>query len=157
MAPMKWSFRGGHPRKVAMFVLLAGWILHPAFPVFGAPPVFDKPGTIYHPDGKKSMACHPNDRKGHTVPHPVDALCYRCHKRLDTKKYVHGPLGSGECTSCHDPHGSPNRALAIASPEALCPTCHDQASSKRHMKQSRGAGCAACHDPHSSDRNFLLK
>jgi len=154
---MKRSLRGVPPPKVVMFALLAGWILHPAFPAFGAPPVFDKPGYTYHPDVKKCEACHPADRKGFAVAHPVDALCHRCHDRKDAKKYVHGPLGSGECTSCHDPHGSPNRALAVASPEALCQACHDQASSRRHMKQSRGKGCVACHDPHSSGRNFLLK
>ena len=140
-----------------MVVLLAGWILHPAFPVFGAPPVLDKPGVVYHPDVKKCGACHPGAPKEYRVARPVDALCYRCHDRKDTKKHVHGPLGSGECTSCHDPHGSPNRALAVASPEALCPLCHDQASSRRHMKQSPGKGCAVCHDPHSSERIFLLK
>lgn len=154
---MEGSLRGGRFPKAAMIAMLAGWILHPAFPVYGAAPVLDKPGYVYHPDVKKCAVCHPKDRKGHAVPRPVDALCYRCHRRKDAGKYVHGPLGAGECTSCHDPHGSPYRALAVAAPGDLCPKCHDQTSSRRHMKQSRGKGCTACHDPHSSGRNYLLK
>ena len=143
--------------RALLCLLVAVWILHPAGSVQGAPPVFDKPGVVYHPEVKKCARCHPGAPKEYRVARPVDALCYRCHKRMDAKKYVHGPLGSGECTSCHDPHGSPYRALSVASPGALCPTCHDQASSRRHMKQSPGKGCVSCHDPHSSERNFLLK
>jgi len=119
--------------------------------------VFDKPGVVYHPGVKKCDKCHPGAPKEYRVARPVDALCYKCHLRKDNKKLVHGPLGSGECTTCHDAHGSPHRALAIAAPDALCTTCHDQASSRKHMKQSRGKGCTTCHDPHASNKTFLQK
>lgn len=143
--------------KAILGFLVAGWILLPAYAAFGVPPVFDKPGVIYHPDVKKCADCHPGAPKEYRVDRPVEALCYKCHDRMDTKKLIHGPLGSGDCTICHDPHGSPNRALAVAAPEVLCGTCHDQASSGKHMRQSRGKGCTGCHDPHASDKTFLQK
>jgi predicted CXXCH cytochrome family protein len=115
------------------------------------------PNFKWHPDVGNCAACHPDDRNSFQVAHPLDALCYQCHDRKDTRKQVHGPIGSGDCTTCHDPHGSPHRALATASPEILCGTCHDQASSGKHMMQSRGKGCTTCHDPHASDQSFLRK
>jgi len=115
------------------------------------------PNFTWHPEVGKCAACHPDDRKSFQVAHPRDALCYQCHDRKDAKKEVHGPLGSGDCTTCHDPHGSPHRALTSASPEVLCGTCHDHTSSRKHMKQSRGKGCTTCHDPHASDKAFLQK
>ncbi len=151
------SHRPAFSAQVSLCMLFAGWILFPAGSAHGAPPVFDKPGVTYHPEVKKCAECHPEAPKEYRVARPVDALCYRCHDRMDTKKRVHGPLGSGDCTICHDPHGSPNRALAVASPEVLCGTCHDQASSGKHMKQSAGKGCTVCHDPHASDKTFFQK
>ncbi|MBI5058151.1 MAG: hypothetical protein HZB86_09265 [Deltaproteobacteria bacterium] len=138
----------------------AGWLLNPAFSVSAgnvAAPVLDKPGYVYHPDVKKCAGCHPEERKGYRVARPVDTMCYRCHVRKDTKKFVHGPLGSGDCISCHDPHGSPNRFQAVAAPEVLCRMCHDQKSSEKHLKQARATGCVSCHDPHSADKSFLRK
>jgi predicted CXXCH cytochrome family protein len=137
--------------------MLTGGVLLAAGSVHGAPPVFDKPGVVYHPDVKKCVDCHPGAPKEYRVAAPVDALCYKCHDRKDTRKLVHGPLGSGDCTTCHDPHGSPNPALAVAPPQVLCGTCHDHASTGKHMKQSLGKGCTTCHDPHSSDKMFLQK
>jgi predicted CXXCH cytochrome family protein len=143
--------------QVLLVIVSAGWILHPADSAHGAPPVFDKPGYVYHPDVKKCSGCHPQEGKGYRVTRPVDAMCYRCHGRKDTKKYLHGPLGSGDCISCHDPHGSPNRFLTVAGPQVLCRMCHDQKSSEKHILRAKGKGCVTCHDPHSSNKTFLLK
>jgi predicted CXXCH cytochrome family protein len=143
--------------RALAFALLTVWVLLAAGSAHGAPPVFDKPGVVYHPDVKKCAGCHPGAPKEYRVPRPVDALCYRCHDRKDSKKLVHGPLGSGECTICHDPHGSPHRALTVASPEVLCNTCHDQASSAKHMRESKAMGCVTCHEPHSSSKAYLRK
>ncbi len=110
----------------------------------------------YHPDVARCAGCH--DRKdGYGVRARKDTVCYRCHKRRDGKKLIHGPLGSGECTACHDPHGSMNAGLTVARTETMCVTCHDQESSADHMKRSRGKPCTACHDPHSSDLSFLRR
>jgi predicted CXXCH cytochrome family protein len=111
----------------------------------------------YHPEAEKCIGCHAETAGGYVVSGRKDTLCYQCHDRMDARKQVHGPIGSGDCTTCHDPHGSANRALSVASPESLCGLCHDQASSGKHMKQSRGKACTDCHDPHASDKTFLQK
>ena len=154
---MKSSKRPALLSRALLLAVFAWPVLHPAVAAHGAIPVFDRPGVTYHPDVKKCEECHPGAPKEYRVAHPVDALCYRCHDRMDAKKLVHGPLGSGECTTCHDPHGSPYKALSVASPEVLCGTCHDQDSSGEHVRRSRGKGCTACHDPHASDKKFLQK
>jgi len=154
---MESSHRPAPFALAVLLVVLAGWILHPAGSAHAAPPVFDKPGVTYHPDVKKCADCHPGAPRDFHVARPVDALCYRCHDRMDTKKLVHGPLGSGDCTTCHDPHGSPYRALTVASPDVLCNRCHDQASSAKHMRESKAKGCVTCHEPHSSSKAFLRK
>ena len=87
---------------------------------------------------------------------PQDSVCYGCHPRKDTKKLVHGPLGSGECAVCHDTQGSAHGAFT-ESPGRLCVSCHDQNASAGHIAKSRGKTCTACHDPHSSEKKFLIR
>jgi predicted CXXCH cytochrome family protein len=117
----------------------------------------DKGAYVYHAGVEKCAECHRSGDKGYVVARPRDALCYRCHARMDRKKLVHGPMGTGDCTACHDPHGSSHKALTAARHEALCLGCHDQKSSEAHFRKSKGKACTACHDPHSSDRPFLQK
>ncbi len=120
----------------------------------------DKPsggGYVYHGGVEKCAECHGPPGKGFAVPAPRDALCYRCHGRQDKGKLAHGPMGNGDCTACHDPHGSAHKALTTASEETLCVACHDQKSSEVHFRKSRGKACTSCHDPHSSDKPFLQR
>jgi len=111
----------------------------------------------YHPEIEKCAGCHDRPERGYAVSGPNETICYRCHDRQDTRKNVHGPLGGGDCTACHDPHGSGNAALTTARHETLCVSCHDQESSAEHFRRSKGKACTACHEPHSSDRQFLQK
>lgn len=111
----------------------------------------------YHPDVARCAGCHERKGSGYALAARKDAVCYRCHKRQDGGKSLHGPLGSGECTACHDPHGSMHAALTVARTETMCVACHDQESSAGHMKRSRGKECTECHDPHSSNRAFLQR
>lgn len=110
----------------------------------------------YHSDVERCEGCHAKGN-GFALPGPKDAVCYRCHDRQDAGKLVHGPLGNGECTACHDPHGSGNPHLALADARMLCVTCHDQESSAGHLKRSAGKGCTECHAPHSSDKEYLQR
>ncbi len=119
--------------------------------------VGEKGGYRYHPEVEKCAGCHDRPERGYAVAAPQEKLCYRCHDRQDAKKIVHGPLGGGDCTACHDPHGSGNAALAKARHETLCVSCHDQESSAEHFRRSKGKACTACHEPHSSDKQFLQK
>lgn len=89
---------------------------------------------------------------------PPDELCFKCHSiRLD-KKYIHGPLASGGCLSCHDPHSSQYRHLLVSESDGFCSHCHSKAAVER-VPAHLGAGerCTTCHDAHMSDRAFLLK
>jgi len=117
-------------------------------------------GTVtyrYHPEVEKCGGCHSGTAGGYVVSGRKDTVCYQCHDRKDGKKLVHGPLGGGDCTSCHDPHGALNPALTVAKAEGLCVMCHDQPSSQKHVKESKAVGCVKCHEPHSSAKDFLRK
>jgi predicted CXXCH cytochrome family protein len=111
----------------------------------------------YHPEVEKCAGCHGDTARGYLVTGRQDTVCYQCHDRKDGKKLVHGPLGGGECTSCHDPHGAMNVSLTVASAEGLCVRCHDQPHSAKHMRESKAVGCVTCHEPHSSSKLFLQK
>lgn len=111
----------------------------------------------YHPEVEKCAGCHGDTARGYLITGRQDTVCYQCHDRKDGKKLVHGPLGGGECTTCHDPHGALNAALTVAGAEGLCVRCHDQASSRKHIGESKAVGCVTCHEPHSSSKVFLQK
>jgi predicted CXXCH cytochrome family protein len=111
----------------------------------------------YHPDVEKCAECHADTAAGYSIPGPKDKLCYKCHDRLDVGKFLHGPMGTGECNACHNPHGSGQASLVVSKPDALCTTCHDQKSSESHVKKAAGKECVACHDPHSGANQQLLK
>ena len=111
----------------------------------------------YHPEAEKCAGCHAEPSRGYVVSGRKDTVCYQCHDRKDGKKLIHGPLGGGDCTTCHDPHGDMYPALTVAKAEGLCVACHDQASSEKHMRESKAVGCVTCHEPHSSGKEFLRK
>lgn len=112
------------------------------------------PDYVAHPALEKCSGCHPAGEKSFRIPTPKDKVCYRCHQRKDRRKEVHGPMGAGECTACHDSHGSSHKSLTVAEPQTLCVICHDQKSSEKHMKNAKGKPCVQCHDPHASDKPF---
>ena len=89
---------------------------------------------------------------------PRDELCLRCHTLDVDKAYVHGPLASGGCLVCHDPHSSRYDHLLVADPATFCTKCHDRelvATIEGHADLA--ANCTACHDAHGSDAKYLLK
>lgn len=87
---------------------------------------------------------------------PVDQLCMDCHMeeiegkdghtylgigdKLKSSEFHHGPIREGNCTACHDPHGTPviahlrnaypDRFYAPYEPDlySLCFGCHDVAA-----------------------------
>jgi len=91
----------------------------------------------------------------------MDRSCMKCHKALADNPYVHGPVGAGICTACHDPESTPNRYKVQEADNVLCYHCHEDRktvdSSKRLLHGPVGAGmCIVCHDPHSSPFEFQL-
>lgn len=110
-----------------------------------------KPSDQKHPKIKKGAFLLTDDGKA--------GLCNECHERKDTKKFVHGPVASGDCLECHDVHQSDHRYQLKESGGALCFTCHEKAKFDRkfpHPPIAEGK-CTGCHDPHQSDFKYMLK
>ncbi len=113
-----------------------------------------KQGSKQHPSGQ------PND---FTLPKSGTGLCQKCHKDIIKGKIVHAPAQKEKCITCHNPHGSDNKNLMIASPnnqKALCLACHNTkgitAFKFMHGPVDLGA-CTFCHNPHSSTEPNLLR
>jgi predicted CXXCH cytochrome family protein len=102
-------------------------------------------------------ACHEAGATNALVA-PKDALCVRCHAIKLDKKYVHGPLASGGCLACHDPHSSQYRYLLVSESDGFCLRCHDaEAMARIAAHEGVGESCTTCHDAHLSDTQYLLK
>jgi predicted CXXCH cytochrome family protein len=106
---------------------------------------------------KMCGACH-NEAAGNTLVAPPDQLCVRCHALKLDKPYIHGPLASGGCLVCHDPHSSQYRPLLVSDSDSFCFHCHDRETIEKipghaDLKQP----CTACHDAHMSNSKYLLK
>ena len=126
-----------------------------------------------HPPFKNGecTACHqvhrPAARDG-TPPFllkaPTGDLCLTCHaekREQQTQAYSHAPFASGQCTSCHDPHGSRSPPSLKVDEGQVCFVCHQslaQALSlpRQHVPFTTG-NCGACHDPHASQEFAHLK
>lgn len=103
------------------------------------------------------QSCHASQLTNALVV-PREQLCYRCHEIPLTARYVHGPLASGGCTACHDPHSSPNRYLLVSATDTFCFSCHEERDlSASPAHEGAGDRCTDCHDAHMSDREHLLK
>jgi predicted CXXCH cytochrome family protein len=102
-------------------------------------------------------ACH--YQGGGKLVMPVEDLCLYCHDLNIRRKHIHGPVASGGCRVCHDPHGSGKAFLLVSDSTTFCFTCHDEAEvgSREVHAGAKGMQCTDCHDPHSSDNDFILK
>ncbi|MFQ5601573.1 MAG: cytochrome c3 family protein, partial [Candidatus Krumholzibacteriia bacterium] len=88
---------------------------------------------------------------------PVRELCVECHDDMtpealsETYEWLHGPVSSGNCTTCHSPHRSTQPFLLRAEPtRALCLRCHDLKrlrGTPAHADPAGGA-CTSCHGAH---------
>jgi len=76
---------------------------------------------------------------------------------MDERKHVHGPVGVGQCTMCHDPHESENKKLLKINEEELCYTCHESMDEEKFVHGPVAlAQCLTCHDPHGSENSSIL-
>ncbi len=103
------------------------------------------------------------------------ALCLKCHEaRLFEGKFTHGPVATGMCLGCHNPHASEHQGLLNKEPAALCLDCHPEVRKGPHviagvsrsghplgndkkdvedpLRPGKKFYCASCHEPHRSDR-----
>lgn len=73
------------------------------------------------------VSCHdPHNGKKTDLVHKNDQ-CYTCHQAVrGPKVFEHVPVVE-DCTTCHNPHGTPNRRLLNLSQPMQCLQCHSMA------------------------------
>ena len=86
-------------------------------------------------------SCHEVKVSGETVVvdliQPTQTLCFTCHEKQGGQS-VHWPYNAGECTACHDPHGSAFQGQLKAEMNQLCLACHlDGAASATENSTAR--------------------
>jgi predicted CXXCH cytochrome family protein len=90
----------------------------------------------------------------------VPQLCYRCHKEFSTLEgWVHGPVATGACLLCHEPHKTKTEALLRKPVPDLCLQCHDTQAVravKGHADPSY-THCTDCHEGHAGATRNLLR
>ena len=91
------------------------------------------------------------------------ALCADCHRdkiaKLDRTGHMPVREGKLQCSTCHNPHGSPSvRLLTVGdSIGELCTSCHaDKRGPFLWEHPPARDGCTTCHDPHGSSNERML-
>jgi DmsE family decaheme c-type cytochrome len=90
-------------------------------------------------------------------------VCFQCHqmRRAQLMRSSHMPFREGKvtCTSCHNPHGSPNpKQLIEATNNEVCYKCHAERRGPflwEHPPVMEN--CMNCHEAHGSSNPHLLK
>ena len=90
-------------------------------------------------------------------------ICFDCHpmRKAQLQRSSHMPLREGgmTCMSCHNPHGTPNPKLLLASSaNETCYKCHPERRGPflwEHPPVMEN--CLNCHESHGSTRPQLLK
>jgi predicted CXXCH cytochrome family protein len=96
-------------------------------------------------------------------PGDTRQLCVSCHEDVGARlksQHLHAPVAGGDCTSCHDPHGSAFRFQLAADGNAACLTCHEDVAETMSQPVKHGpavASCTMCHDAHSSTHRSQLR
>jgi DmsE family decaheme c-type cytochrome len=89
--------------------------------------------------------------------------CATCHRDKVAKldRSGHMPLREGkmECTSCHNPHGTPNDKLLLqTSVNQNCYSCHAEKRGPFLWEHAPvRENCLNCHDAHGSINDKMLK
>jgi predicted CXXCH cytochrome family protein len=125
--------------------------------------------TVRHPPFAQGRcgACH--DTGG---PNPVKTvlpgkdLCLSCHagitQQLKKTGSSHAPVTAGQCTVCHQPHGSEAKGLLQDREREVCLGCHTkveerwETSRSVHPEKAGEGRCTICHTPHAADQPRLV-
>ena len=97
------------------------------------------------------------------VKKPQPELCLTCHpmRRAQLQRSSHMPFREGgvTCTSCHNPHGSPNpKQLWQSTSNENCLACHAERRGPFLWEHPAVAeNCMSCHEAHGSSNPQLLK
>ncbi len=124
-----------------------------------------EPTWFLHEPQSNCQRCHGDQKQEDfsrqvNLVSPLPALCYECHDMPQGGKgWVHGPVASGQCVICHEPHRSVNRHLLKKPEPQICFQCHEETSLKTlpGHDQASYQTCLDCHAGHSSFAKHLLK
>lgn len=127
--------------------------------------------TVYFHDPvqkRECDACHVFEKQDDSKPGwmagmptlivPIEDLCARCHEPPEGK-YVHGPVATGRCDFCHEPHQSTfPHLLRAETVDKVCLACHSGETFVTQVEHGDlgEASCTTCHDPHASERKHFL-
>ena len=76
---------------------------------------------------------------------PVKDTCLDCHDDLiGKKKFVHQPVGNGECLDCHNPHATKIKGLLKKPVKDTCAECHDDIPAKNAKDVHQPVGDGDC-------------
>jgi len=88
--------------------------------------------------------------------------CFECHEKAQfTDKVVHKPVGTGKCTTCHNPHVARYAGLLRYEGGKLCFSCHED--ERESLKTGivhepiNSDQCTVCHTPHSASEKGLVR
>lgn len=124
--------------------------------------------TCHEPHGRRSKGERSLALSGHLrTTRAGEAPCVSCHtEKRGPFVFAHGGAEVGECTTCHQVHGSSNpKQLVRATVQQLCLECHSattatlgsQPPSFHNLSSPRFRNCTTCHVAvHGSNRDPQL-
>jgi len=88
----------------------------------------------------------------------------KCHSGMGKAKFVHGPVGVGQCVVCHTSGNPKHPTKSVkedfklqAQGKELCYLCHERKDDQKVVHEPIADGdCISCHDPHQSDTEKQL-
>ena len=82
-----------------------------------------------------------------------------CHANYAKKPFVHGPVGLGDCKSCHEEVDAKAHTYKLTREgRDLCEYCHLDQTTKKNVHEPLKTGkCTDCHDPHSSESKAMIR
>ena len=130
----------------------------------GADKALAKAWHIHEPV-KNCTLCHGVQRRAGSARKiqlvaEVPQLCYTCHKEYSAlETWVHGPVATGNCLLCHEPHKTQNEFLLRKPVPELCYQCHEEQAIRlieKHAEESYRR-CIDCHEGHAGTTRSLLR
>lgn len=121
-------------------------------------------GWYVHEPLKDCTQCHPSKRRARIsrevqLVAQVPQLCYQCHTEFTSLSgWIHGPVVTGDCLFCHEPHKTRNPYLLTHPVPDMCYQCHDQEalSLVTNHADASYAHCIDCHAGHAGATRYLL-
>jgi predicted CXXCH cytochrome family protein len=120
-----------------------------------------QPEYVFHPPYREKSCDDCHDLAGASrLLEPEPQLCYGCHDDFKEQyAFLHGPVASGNCTACHNPHMTKNEKLLKRTGQQLCLYCHeirDVLKNEEHEDLAETDVCTDCHNPHGGDDRYLF-